>query len=62
MTVLESPDYQVARDRIKGNPVVSKMAAGVATVPLAELAHEDGTPPLRVHAAREPRLRQGRVR
>ena len=44
MTALESPDYQVARDRIKGNPVVSKMAAGIATVPLAELAHEDGTP------------------
>jgi len=44
MTALESPDYQVARDRIKGNPVVSKMAAGVAAVPLAELAHEDGTP------------------
>jgi hypothetical protein len=43
MTALESPDYQIARDRIKGNPVVSKMAAGV-TVPLAELAHEDGTP------------------
>jgi len=44
MTALESPDYQVARDRIKGNPVITKMAAGVATVPLAELAHEDGTP------------------
>jgi len=44
MTALESPDYQIARDRIKGNPVISKMAAGVATVPLAELAHEDGTP------------------
>ncbi len=44
MTALESPDYQVARDRIKGNPVISMMAAGVATVPLAELAHEDGTP------------------
>ncbi len=44
MTTLESPDYQTARDRIKGNPVISKMAAGVATVPLADLAHEDGTP------------------
>ena len=44
MTALESPNYQIARDRIKGNPVISKMAAGVATVPLAELAHEDGTP------------------
>ena len=44
MTALESPDYQVARDRIKGNPVIAKMAAGVATVPLAELAHQDGTP------------------
>ena len=44
MTALESPDYQIARDRIKGNPVISKMAAGVATVALAELAHQDGTP------------------
>ncbi len=44
MTALESPDYQIARDQIKGNPVIIKMAAGVATVPLAELAHEDGTP------------------
>ena len=42
MTVLEGPDYQNARDRIKGNPVISKMAAGVATAPLAELAHQDG--------------------
>lgn len=44
MTALESPDYQIARDRIKGNPIIGQMAAGVATVPLAELAHEDGTP------------------
>jgi hypothetical protein len=44
MTALESPDYQIARDQIKGNPVISMMAAGVATVPLAELAHQDGTP------------------
>jgi hypothetical protein len=44
MSVLESPEYQAARDRIKGNPVISMMAAGVVTVPLAELAHEDGTP------------------
>ena len=44
MTALESPDYQIARDQIKGNPVIAKMAAGVATVPLAELAHQDGTP------------------
>jgi hypothetical protein len=44
MTVLEGPDYQAARDRIKGNPVISMMAAGVAAVPLAQIAHEDGTP------------------
>jgi hypothetical protein len=44
MTVLEGPDYQAARDRIKGNPVIGIMAAGVATVPLAELADEYGTP------------------
>ena len=42
--VLESPDYRAARERLQGNPVISMMAAGVATVPLAELAHEDGTP------------------
>jgi hypothetical protein len=44
MTALESADYQIARDRIKGNPVISQMAAGVAAVLLAGLAHEDGTP------------------
>jgi hypothetical protein len=44
MTALESPHYQIARDRINGNPVIATMAAGVATVALAELAHEDGTP------------------
>lgn len=44
VTALESPDYQIARDRIKGNPVITRMAAGVATVPLADLAHQDGTP------------------
>ena len=36
MTVLEGPEYQAARDRIKGNPVISMMAAGVVTVPLAQ--------------------------
>ena len=44
MTVLEGPDYQNARGRIKGNPVIRMMAASVATVPLAQIAHEDGTP------------------
>ena len=44
MTVLEGPDYQNARDRIKGNPVIRMMAASAATVPLAQIAHEDGTP------------------
>jgi hypothetical protein len=44
MTPLQSRHYQIARDRIKGNPVISMMAAGVATVPLAEPAHQDGTP------------------
>ena len=44
MGVLESRDYQAARERLKGNPVIAMMAAGVVTVPLAELAHEDGTP------------------
>jgi len=42
--VLESPDYRAARERLQGNPVISMMAAGVVTVPLAELAHADGTP------------------
>ena len=44
MTGLESVDYQIARDRIKGNPLISQMAAGVAAVALAGMAHEDGTP------------------
>ncbi len=44
MTALESPDYPAARSRIKGNPIIATMAAGVATVPLADLAHSDGTP------------------
>jgi hypothetical protein len=44
MTSLESPDYQTARDRMKDNPIIAAMAAGVATVPLANLAHPDGTP------------------
>ena len=44
MAVLESPDYRAARERLLGNPVIAMMAAGVATVPLAELAHGDGTP------------------
>jgi hypothetical protein len=44
MAVLESRVYQAARERLKGNPVIAMMAAGVVTVPLAELALEDGTP------------------
>ena len=44
MAVLESRDYQAARERLKGNPVIAMMAAGVVAVPLAELAGEDGTP------------------
>jgi hypothetical protein len=44
MSVLEPGDYQAARERIKGNPVIAMMATAVVTVPLAELAHPDGTP------------------
>jgi hypothetical protein len=44
MSVFESPRYQQARDRMKGNPVILLMAAGIASVPLAEIAGEDGTP------------------
>ena len=44
MAVLESPDYRAARERLQDNPVISMMAAGVVTVPLAELADADGTP------------------
>ena len=44
MSVFESRDYQTARERIEGNPIISMMAAGVVTMPLADLAHEDGTP------------------
>jgi hypothetical protein len=44
MAVLESRDHHDARQRLKGNPMIAVMAADVATVPLAELADEDGTP------------------
>ena len=44
MSVVESPHYQAAREGIKGNPIIAMMAAGVVTVPLPALAHEDGTP------------------
>jgi hypothetical protein len=44
MSVLESREYRAARERLEGNPVISMMAGQVVTVPLAELAHEDGTP------------------
>lgn len=44
MSVFESPRYQEARDRMMGNPVIRSMAAGIASVPLAEIAGEDGTP------------------
>jgi hypothetical protein len=40
--VLESPDYRAARERLQGNPVISMMAAGVVTVPLAELGFLGG--------------------
>ena len=44
MTAVEHPRYQAARDRLRGNLIIEAMAAGVATVPLADLAHDDGTP------------------
>jgi hypothetical protein len=44
--VRESPGYQIARERINGNPVIAMMAAGVVTLPLGELAHEEGRPAL----------------
>jgi hypothetical protein len=44
MSVMESCDYQAAREGVKGNPGIAMMTAGVVTVPLAELAYEDGTP------------------
>ncbi|HEY2261235.1 MAG TPA: hypothetical protein VGI96_01270 [Streptosporangiaceae bacterium] len=44
MTAFESGSYQAARDKIKGNPIIAQMAAGVAPIPLADLAHQDGTP------------------
>jgi hypothetical protein len=44
MAVLKSRDYQAARERLQGNPIIAMMAASVVTVPVAELAHEDGTP------------------
>lgn len=44
MAVLESPDYQAARDQIKDNPVIRWMAVRFAAMPLSDLAHADGTP------------------
>jgi len=43
MSVFESPRYQQARGRMKGNPVILLMAAGIASVPLTEIADQDGT-------------------
>ena len=61
MAVLESSDYRAARERLKGNPVIAMMAAGVVTVPLAELADEDGTPrSLPPDEPGQPRLRRRR--
>ena len=47
MAALESDDYQAARERLDGNPIIALMAAGVVTVPLAKLARDDGTPRLK---------------
>jgi hypothetical protein len=44
MSVFQSPRYQQACDRMKGNPVIRSMAAGIAGVPLAEITGQDGTP------------------
>jgi hypothetical protein len=44
MSTFESPGFQHARDQLTGNPVIAQMAAGVAAIPLARLAHRDGTP------------------
>jgi hypothetical protein len=61
MTVVESGGYQGARDRIKGNPIIRQIAAGVCH----RAARRPGSPgrhtPLHVLAARHPRLRLGRT-
>lgn len=44
MSVPDSLEYQTARERIAGNPIIEMMAAGVAAAPLPEIAHDDGTP------------------
>lgn len=44
MATLESPEHRAARDRIRGNLIIAQMGAQVAAIPLASLAHEDGTP------------------
>lgn len=44
MSALESRDYQAARDRIKRNPIIAIMAAGVVIVPQAELRTRTGHP------------------
>ena len=57
---LNPRDYQAARERIKGNPVIAMMAASVVTVPLAELAHAGRDAPLPPHEPGQPRLRRRR--
>ena len=47
MAVREPDDYEAARERLEGNPIITLMAAGAVTVPLAELAGDDGTPRLK---------------
>lgn len=44
MTVPESSDYQAALKLLRRNFLIGGMAASVATVPLADLAGQGGTP------------------
>jgi hypothetical protein len=44
MTAIVSEDYAQAETRLRANPIIQNLAAGVVTTPIAEMAHEDGTP------------------
>jgi len=40
--VIEGPEYQQTREKLKQDPIVIDMAGGLKDVPLSELTHDDG--------------------
>jgi hypothetical protein len=45
MTVIESADYEQARQRFMKDPIVMAMAKGLKGVPVTEIAHEGSKTP-----------------